>query len=76
MENAGLVQGMRQGREMRFTFAPGPLEEARRYLEVVSRQWEHALGRLKCFVESGAGKTRGTAKPARPKPTPGFSLEE
>jgi DNA-binding transcriptional ArsR family regulator len=76
LEDAGLVQGMRQGREMRFTFAPGPLEEAKRYLEVVSRQWEQALERLKSFVESGAGKTSGNTKPARPKPPSDCSPEE
>jgi hypothetical protein len=30
---------------------PAPLDEARRCLELVSRQWDQALGRLKDFVE-------------------------
>jgi len=60
LEGAGLVRGRRQGRETRFRFAPGPLDEARRYLELVSSQWERAIGRLKAFVESGAAKTQGT----------------
>jgi len=54
LEDASLVQGVRAGREMRFEFAPGPFNEARRYLELVSGQWERALGRLKAFVETGA----------------------
>ena len=55
LEGASLVQGVREGREMRFSFAPGPLDEARKYLDLVSRQWEDALVRLKAFVETGEG---------------------
>jgi DNA-binding transcriptional ArsR family regulator len=56
LEGANLVHGVRQGREIRFEFAPGPFNEARRYLELVSGQWERALGRLKAFVEADAKK--------------------
>jgi DNA-binding transcriptional ArsR family regulator len=56
LENARLVQGVRQGREVRFGFVPGPLAEAKKYIEVVSGQWERALERLKSFVESGVGR--------------------
>jgi DNA-binding transcriptional ArsR family regulator len=56
LENTSLVHGLRLGRERRFTFAPAPLDEAKKYLEVVSGQWERALARLKSFVESGAKK--------------------
>jgi DNA-binding transcriptional ArsR family regulator len=56
LENARLVQGMRLGRKTRFRFPPGPFEETRKYLELVSGQWERALARLKLFVESAAGK--------------------
>ena len=28
-----------------------PLEEARRSLDVIARQWDHALGKLKTAVE-------------------------
>lgn len=53
LEGASLVHGVRQGREMRFEFDPGPFNEARKYLELVSGQWERALSRLKAFVEAG-----------------------
>jgi predicted transcriptional regulator len=33
-------------------FDPTQLEEARRSLEVIGRQWEQALGKLKAFVEA------------------------
>ena len=51
LEGAGLVQGTRVGRESLFEFRPGPLEQARTYLERVSDQWGQALARLKSFVE-------------------------
>jgi DNA-binding transcriptional ArsR family regulator len=52
LEGASLVHGVRRGREMRFEFDPGPFNEAMRYLELVSGQWERALGRLKALVEA------------------------
>ncbi|TFF24911.1 ArsR family transcriptional regulator [Jiella endophytica] len=51
MEEAGLVEVARVGRESRYTFRPVALDAARAYLEMVSRQWDDALGRLKSFVE-------------------------
>lgn len=51
LERAGLVRGVRQGRESRFAFAPDKIDEARAFLEQVSQQWDEALARLKAFVE-------------------------
>jgi DNA-binding transcriptional ArsR family regulator len=51
LEGAGVVRSVRVGRESRFTLEPRPLDEARAYLDVVSRQWDDALARLKAFVE-------------------------
>ena len=51
LENAGIVRGARSGRESLFGFEPKPIEEIKAYLDRVSEQWEHALGRLKSFVE-------------------------
>lgn len=51
LEGAGLVHGVRRGRENLFQLAPKPLDEAREALETISRQWDVALGRLKAFVE-------------------------
>ncbi|MES2697888.1 MAG: metalloregulator ArsR/SmtB family transcription factor [Verrucomicrobiota bacterium] len=51
LEEAGLARGTRDGREIRFAFIPGPLEEAKTYLEQVSQHWDDALSRLKAFVE-------------------------
>jgi len=52
LEHAGIVRSSRVGRESRFTLVPKPIDEARSYLETVSRQWDEALSRLKSFVES------------------------
>ncbi|MFT3986902.1 ArsR/SmtB family transcription factor [Aestuariivirga sp.] len=51
LEDAGVVRGVKVGRENRFTLVPEPLEGARDYLAAMSRQWDDALGRLKMFVE-------------------------
>jgi DNA-binding transcriptional ArsR family regulator len=51
LEQAGMVRATRHGRESLFAFNPGPLEEAKSYLESVSEQWDRALARLKIFVE-------------------------
>ncbi len=51
LETAGIVHGVRAGRESLFEFDPKPLEEARQYLDLVSEQWDQALARLKRFVE-------------------------
>jgi DNA-binding transcriptional ArsR family regulator len=52
LEDAGIVHGLRQGRESLYRFDPDPIEEVKRYLDLVSKQWDEALGRLKSFVES------------------------
>ena len=51
LEGAGIVHGVRAGRESRFEFDPEPLEEIKEYLDLVSAQWDRALARLKSFVE-------------------------
>jgi DNA-binding transcriptional ArsR family regulator len=52
LEEAGVVRGVRAGRESLFAFRPGPLREVRSYLDQVSGQWDDALQRLKSFVEA------------------------
>jgi DNA-binding transcriptional ArsR family regulator len=51
LEHARLVRRRREGRESRFALNPEPLDAARRYLSLVSRQWDDALDRLKDFLE-------------------------
>jgi DNA-binding transcriptional ArsR family regulator len=49
---AGLVRGVRLGRERLWEFEPASLDKARRSLESVGQQWERALARLKLAVEN------------------------
>lgn len=51
LEGAGLVRGVRRGRESLFALEPKPLDEARQALERLSLEWDEALARLKAFVE-------------------------
>lgn len=51
LEQAGIVTSERVGRESLYVFKPGGIDEARRYLETASIQWDQALSRLKMFVE-------------------------
>ena len=52
LEGAGLVASRKAGREVRFAYCADTVDEAKAYLDRVSRQWDNALGRLKAFVES------------------------
>jgi len=51
MERAGLLRQVKVGRESRFALDPAPLADLRAYLDLVSRQWDDALERLRSFVE-------------------------
>jgi DNA-binding transcriptional ArsR family regulator len=51
LATAGLVSDFRRGRERIWEFEPRQVEAARSYLELVSKRWDEALGRLKKFVE-------------------------
>ena len=51
MEEARLVRSTRHGRESVWQLDRRRLEDARRYLELISKQWDDALGRLHKFVE-------------------------
>ena len=53
LERAGIVHGIRRGRENLFEFDPEPVQNIREYLGLVSEQWGQALARLKSFVEKG-----------------------
>jgi DNA-binding transcriptional ArsR family regulator len=52
LESVGMVHSVRTGRENRFEFNPEPMEEMKKYLDLVSEQWDQALSRLRTFVEN------------------------
>jgi DNA-binding transcriptional ArsR family regulator len=51
LEGAGIVHGVKRGRESLFALDPQPIDEIKEYLELVSQRWDQALARLKAFVE-------------------------
>lgn len=51
LEGAGLVRSRRRGRETIWQLERRRLQEARRYLDLISMQWDEALGRLRDLVE-------------------------
>lgn len=51
MERARLVHSHRHGRESVWQLDLQALEDARHYLDMISRQWDIALGRLRTMVE-------------------------
>jgi DNA-binding transcriptional ArsR family regulator len=51
LAGAGLVRSRRRGKESLWRLERSRLEEARRSLELISRQWDQSLGKLKTFVE-------------------------
>ena len=51
LADAGLVHDLKVGRERLWEFKPTRLDEARRSLDAITRQWDHALQKLKMAVE-------------------------
>ncbi len=51
LEGAGLVKGYKQGREQMWELNAPQIEEARRCLDIIAREWDGALARLKKFIE-------------------------
>jgi DNA-binding transcriptional ArsR family regulator len=51
MERARILRSERRGRERLWRIEQRRLAEARHYLDVIAKQWDGALGRLKTMVE-------------------------
>ncbi len=51
LEAAGLVSSARRGRERIWTLQTQPLAQASDYLDQLSRRWDAAIDRLRCYVE-------------------------
>jgi DNA-binding transcriptional ArsR family regulator len=52
LENAGLVRSTRDGRESVWKLEPRRLGDARRWLDIISEEWDDTLERLRDFVET------------------------
>lgn len=55
LEDAGLVQSSRMGRESVWQLNPAQLDEARGCLSEISEEWDEALARLRTLVEERHG---------------------
>ena len=51
LSDVGLLRSTRQGRERVWELTPKHLDRARRYLDMVSQQWDETLARLKFSAE-------------------------
>lgn len=51
LEQAGIVDTQRVGRERQFRIQPGPVSHACDYLARISAQWDDAIDRLRAVVE-------------------------
>ena len=51
LEKVQIVHSVRTGRESLFAFDPEPMEGIKKYLDLVSEQWDQALSRPKSLVE-------------------------
>lgn len=51
LTRVGLIRSAREGRERVYEFDSRQLKQAMEHLEMISREWDNALNRLKRFVE-------------------------
>lgn len=51
LEDAGLVKGTKTGRDRVWELEPRRLADGKKFLDLVSAQWDDALERLRKFVE-------------------------
>ena len=51
LARAGLVRGRRRGKQSVWQLERSRLDEAKRLLELISKRWDVALGKLKLYVE-------------------------
>jgi DNA-binding transcriptional ArsR family regulator len=65
LEDAGVVRGVRLGRESRWEVEPARLDVARRYLDLMSKRWDERLSALAEHLEQPAdiAQPRKRAKP-------------
>jgi DNA-binding transcriptional ArsR family regulator len=59
LARAGLVRGMKAGRERVWEFEAARLEKASHSLGLIAEQWDQALNRLKHMVENEPAGGRG-----------------
>lgn len=63
LEKAGLVRGVKAGRERIYSLYPEPLSDAQAWLAARAAQWDRSLARLRTYLEH-AGEIRVTSAAA------------
>jgi DNA-binding transcriptional ArsR family regulator len=58
LSKAGLVRGVKMGRERLWEFEAARLEKARHSLALIAEQWDQTLNRLKSMLEDEGGGPR------------------
>ena len=58
LTSAGLVQGRKSGREVRYELTPQALDEAVSWIQAVGERWDERLVRLRTHVESSRSRGR------------------
>ena len=53
LERAGLVEGRREGREVRYTVRTKPLDDTARWMASTASQWDTRLAAIKRLAEDG-----------------------
>jgi DNA-binding transcriptional ArsR family regulator len=51
LSSAGVIDGTYRGREHVWTVNPDRLEDGRRHIDLIAREWDDALARFKAYVE-------------------------
>ena len=54
LDRAGLVEGRRRGREVRYTVRPERLDSTARWMAGIAEQWDARLAAIKRLAEAGA----------------------
>ena len=59
LNEAGLVESRREGRETRYELTPGPLAAAMDWMAGVGAQWDSRLAKLQVHLTGGSPRRRG-----------------
>lgn len=63
LNEAGLVESRREGRETRYELTPGPLGAAMDWMAGVGAEWDSRLARLARHLSGGSPRRGGGARP-------------
>ena len=62
LNEAGLVESRREGRETRYELTPGPLATAMDWMAGVGAEWDSRLERLRTHLTGGSPRRGGGAR--------------